>query len=125
MALRQRYFDGPGPVPHAVRLDPSRCVACHACARVCPDGAIRCTEEAAYRIESSRCTGCGLCIDVCDHDALRILPWASVTPGVLAWHGARCTACGAEYNTLAPAQDTRCRICRERGGARQPDRIRE
>lgn len=46
-----------------------RCIGCHQCEEVCPEGAIL---RGSQRIDRARCTVCGECIDPCHAEALRI-----------------------------------------------------
>jgi diguanylate cyclase (GGDEF)-like protein len=52
-------------------IDPSACVACLACVRVCPTGAIE-VQEPLVRIEDESCIKCGLCVPACPHDAIEV-----------------------------------------------------
>ncbi len=52
-------------------IDPSTCVACLACVRVCPTGAIE-VQEPLVRIEDVACIRCGLCVPACPHDAIEV-----------------------------------------------------
>lgn len=52
-------------------VDPSRCVACLACVRVCPTDAIALPPEArAVEIVEESCIRCGECIPACPHSAI-------------------------------------------------------
>ncbi len=52
-------------------VDPSRCVACLACVRVCPTDAIALPPEArVVEIVEQDCIRCGECIPACPHDAI-------------------------------------------------------
>jgi diguanylate cyclase (GGDEF)-like protein len=53
------------------RIEPERCVACLACARVCPSDAVA-VAGAAVRIEDAACTRCGACVPACPHEAVRV-----------------------------------------------------
>ena len=54
-----------------INVDPSRCVACLACVRVCPTDAIALPPEArAVEIIDDNCIRCGECIPACPHLAL-------------------------------------------------------
>ncbi|MBR1535481.1 MAG: 4Fe-4S binding protein [Treponema sp.] len=46
-------------------VDEKRCVACGACANVCPRGAISVLYGCFARAESEICLGCGLCARTC------------------------------------------------------------
>ena len=50
-------------------IDPQACVACLACVRVCPTGAVAVTDQ-AVRIVDEACVRCGLCVPACPHDAI-------------------------------------------------------
>ena len=50
-------------------IDPQACVACLACVRVCPSGAVAVTDQ-AVRIVDDACVHCGLCVPACPHDAI-------------------------------------------------------
>ncbi len=52
-------------------IDPSACVACLACVRVCPTGAIE-VHEPLVRIEDEACIRCGYCVPSCPHDAIEV-----------------------------------------------------
>ncbi len=53
-------------------VDPSRCVACLACVRVCPTDAIALPPEArAVEIVEESCIRCGECLPACPHSAIQ------------------------------------------------------
>ncbi len=51
-----------------VTVDESKCVACGACADVCPENAI--TVDSAAAIDADKCIECGVCIDECPSGAI-------------------------------------------------------
>lgn len=54
-----------------LHVDPSRCVACLACVRVCPTDAIALPPEArVVEIVEDNCIRCGECIPACPHTAI-------------------------------------------------------
>ena len=46
-------------------VDPSACVACGCCAKVCPRGAIQILRGITARVNRARCIGCGKCVREC------------------------------------------------------------
>jgi ferredoxin len=101
-------------MPWVIRLNASRCVGCHACSRVCPEGAIQFDAAApAYRLRQRACTGCGLCQDVCLHQAVTLQPWAEPTQWALQLVEKHCPGCGVDY--YAPAEiathSRNCWVC--------------
>ena len=52
-------------------VDAESCVACLACARVCPTSAVE-VEDALVRIVDESCIRCGLCVPACPHDAVKV-----------------------------------------------------
>lgn len=70
--LRTRRPAASSPVralPPIVRVDPSRCVNCHACIAACPVKYCNRAVDRVVEIEADRCIGCGCCIDACTHQA--------------------------------------------------------
>ncbi len=45
--------------------DKNRCVACGACVKVCPVGAISVYRGAWAEVDLEKCLGCGLCAKTC------------------------------------------------------------
>ncbi|MGI5965244.1 MAG: DUF362 domain-containing protein [Candidatus Methanomethylophilaceae archaeon] len=56
------------PRQSMVTVDESKCVACGACADVCPEGAITVDDVAV--IDAGKCVDCGACVDECPSDAI-------------------------------------------------------
>lgn len=101
-------------LPWVVELDATRCSGCHACARVCPEGAIVFDEAApAYRLRHRACTGCGLCRDVCESAAVHLHAWSEPKQATLALRRWHCPGCGVEHHgpSEAPGVGNWCRIC--------------
>lgn len=90
-------------LPWVVHLEAMRCVGCHACVRVCPEGAIRFVETLArddapaYLLRPRVCTGCGLCLDVCAHQAVTLQPWTEPKQSALPLIEKRCRCCGVDF----------------------------
>jgi Pyruvate/2-oxoacid:ferredoxin oxidoreductase delta subunit len=100
----------------APAIDPARCVACHACVQICPEGAL--ARETAprlhYAIRPEACSGCGLCVDICDQRAIALVPLAPAEEFAIFLDPYRCEACGAPYDHVAgkPREGKAlCRIC--------------
>lgn len=112
----------------APEFDERRCIACDACVRICPTGALaeeRTDDGLAYRVRAEFCTGCGLCRDVCENGAMVLNRCSRVARVRLELLSRRCRGCGVEYRQVAteatePDGDTGlCRICRLTGGNRR------
>lgn len=92
-------------------LDRSRCVACGACARACPEAALRFT-PAALEWTSANCTGCNGCAAVCFADAISIeAQRAQPQHERFPLMQKTCRSCGHTFSTFTPDAD-RCHICR-------------
>ncbi len=103
-----------GILPWHVRIDASRCVACHACTRVCPHGAIELAEGELpmYRLRHRLCTGCDLCRDACAHEAVKPVSWEEPQRMVLRLITNRCLACGQAFQApAASARESLCWVC--------------
>jgi len=105
-------------VPFAPQIDPTRCNACDACARLCPHAAIRVDDAApadnrAYVIRPDNCTGCGVCTDVCDQQAVSVQAWTRPISLRIPLTTDRCRRCGAIYHAPVGSQTEKreCRIC--------------
>ena len=53
-------------------VDRGVCVACGACTKVCPRGAISVYRGCYAAVEESRCVGCGLCGKTCPASCIAI-----------------------------------------------------
>ena len=51
-------------------VDPSACVACGCCVKVCPLQAIEIVRGVMAQVRQDKCVGCGRCIGVCPKDAI-------------------------------------------------------
>ncbi|WP_191015302.1 4Fe-4S binding protein [Treponema zioleckii] len=54
-------------------VEESRCVACGACANVCPRGAIGVVQGCFARVNTDLCVGCGLCARTCPVGCISVL----------------------------------------------------
>ncbi len=94
----------------SLALDSSRCVACGACARACPEAALRFT-PAALAWESASCTGCTSCEMVCFADAISIVAQrAEHHQQQFPLIQKTCRSCGHTFSSFTPKAD-RCHIC--------------
>lgn len=53
-------------------VDPSSCVACGCCVKVCPVQAIEIVGGITARVVCERCVGCGRCARECPASVIRI-----------------------------------------------------
>jgi len=125
------YFTGKGPLPWTLSLDPAACVACHACVRVCPTGALSRQDlaepphggpDSLYCLDPARCTGCHLCRDVCEHDALYLAPWSRPAQDTVYLRAKLCPACGTRFHYPAARlhPPKQCWVC---AGAKPAGRL--
>ncbi len=118
-------------VPVAPVIDEARCTGCDACARLCPQGAIRVElgEAApAYRLEPAQCTGCGICVDVCADAAVRLTGWIPAAPSAVPLMQAACSSCRVSFHRpvlVAGSGPVRCPVCESRGGQDRLFRVQE
>lgn len=97
-------------------IDAAVCTGCDACARICPDGALRLERQGAprYAVDPVHCTGCRLCIDVCESRAIRLVPLGPGAPASVPLSAFRCRACGVpghRPSAAGSASADLCRIC--------------
>lgn len=73
-------FRGMPTLPIDPKTGRSRCIACGACARICPENVLTVVaakgdpkdrKPETFTIDISRCMWCGLCMEVCPAHALR------------------------------------------------------
>ncbi len=57
---------------YRVAAEPARCVACEACIKICPAGALRLYDQ-KLMAEPWRCIGCGNCVSRCQSGALKLV----------------------------------------------------
>jgi len=91
------------------------CTGCEACARVCPTGALKVTEEGddwKLIASASQCVGCGVCIEACTANAIALHHGWQITetplPTLHALRRHRCQECGRYF--IGIAEDT-CPVC--------------
>jgi len=53
-------------------VDPTKCIGCTACTRVCPTGAISGEKKMAHHIDNAKCIKCGACHEKCKMGAISI-----------------------------------------------------
>lgn len=118
-----------------VTLQPARCDACAACARLCPSGAIALLGPAAapnaLRWTMGACIGCGLCVDVCTPGAVHAAAPGSQPAAErrLKLTVIKCPGCGQAYRAVQTAAgsstsavDPACPACRS-GSAHRGHRV--
>lgn len=95
-----------------IRFSAEQCYLCGACARICPEQAIRLDAD-HLTLDNARCTNCGQCAAVCFSRAIgsesmvnslaeRRLPVVQQT----------CNGCGQSFNAWDATQQT-CPFCRQ------------
>ena len=115
----------------APRIDATACTGCDACARLCPQDAIRLetTEDSpAYRVLPDRCTGCGICVDVCADGAVRLEAWVPAAPSSLPLAQATCVRCRVRFHRPlleVGGGPVRCPVCARRGNGDRLFRVQE
>lgn len=53
-------------------VDRHRCVACGACVKVCPKGALSVYRGCYAQVNSEQCVGCGKCSKTCPADCISV-----------------------------------------------------
>ena len=53
-------------------VDKSVCVACGACMKACPKGALSIWKGCYAQADETKCVGCGLCAKTCPADCITI-----------------------------------------------------
>lgn len=109
---------------HVPVIDPDRCIACHACTRICPTGSLTLINAddgyAVYNCDAAACNGCGLCRGVCGEEAVSVIAMATAAEpvGLVAF---RCRGCGVPGFHLANREPDEglCPICKRSGHFRK------
>ena len=70
MVKGNRPYRDTKPIPLHPEGSKSKCTSCHACAKMCPVGAI--SMEEPYKTNEKKCISCGRCIVVCPEHARHI-----------------------------------------------------
>lgn len=129
-AVQRLSAAGAGPVLWAVQMNPVRCDACGACARLCPTGALVISTPpapASLGMDMARCVGCGLCVDVCAPSALSAAPEGPCIAPPHRWSltSLKCPTCGKTYRGGLSGRtpgSSPCPACRSLA-ARPSDRV--
>ena len=83
--LRCLWCGNPESIPPEPSLSymPQKCIACGACFKVCPEGALSADTAGKAVVDRERCTGCGACAPTCDPMALEIVGRVATASEVL------------------------------------------
>lgn len=124
----RRHAEGPAISRFSPRIDVAACVACDACARICPHGAITLSRDGGglhYAVEGARCTGCGLCDDVCENRAVSVVEFAAIETPRIMLEEQRCARCAAQFHEIkGRGAGPLCRICRGKPNAQRLFEVR-
>lgn len=97
---------------YSINFHAEQCYLCGACARICPEQAIR-LEADQITLDNARCTGCGQCKAVCFPDAID----SEKSPNHAAERRLtvvqqRCATCGQQFSAWT-AEQSICPFCRQ------------
>ena len=67
-------------------VDPSACVACGCCVKVCPLQAIEIVRGVMAQVRQDKCVGCGKCVEACPMHVMVLSPEVG--------KASKCIACG-------------------------------
>lgn len=97
-----------------VTVGDNGCTGCEACARVCPTGALKVSEDDDWKLltTAAKCVGCGVCIEACTTNSIELHHgWQPGDTPLLALHTLRrhrCQECGRYFVGL---DDETCPVC--------------
>jgi ferredoxin len=91
-------------------LNQQLCTLCGACARACPEQAIR-LGGPELSLSPARCTGCGNCEAVCFDKAIVVRETRDITPTVYRVEMAQCRVCHRSFQAWSE-QEVKCPVCR-------------
>ncbi|WP_312979469.1 4Fe-4S binding protein [Atlantibacter sp.] len=97
---------------YSMTFTAEQCYLCGACARICPEQAIR-LEADCLTLDNARCTGCGQCAAVCFPAAIDSVKMPNTQAEqrlpVMQQH---CDTCGQAFSAWTAEQST-CPFCRQ------------
>ena len=117
----------PEGAPYGAVLVSDACTLCHACASLCPSGALGDNpDRPELRFQEDACLQCGLCANVCPEDAITLEPRLDLSDAALSQRVLRreepaaCVECGALFGV----QSTIERIVEKLAGPARDVRLR-
>lgn len=97
---------------YAISFNQPQCYLCGACARICPEQAIRLHQD-RFTLDNARCTGCGQCAVVCFPHAIQVAPQHNCQPAVRLPFGQQvCGHCRQTFNAWSDDASL-CPFCQQ------------